>query len=96
MDSYYPFSTGKHSCIGIKYVSYFTKSDILLILYSFAWAEMRMIAANIYSRFDVTEVSGQAVDFRQFITIQFASGHWQAILTQRSKTSKGDKVGEEI
>ncbi|CAH0042912.1 unnamed protein product [Clonostachys rhizophaga] len=67
LDAYYPFSAGKHSCIGI----------------NFAWAEMRMIAANILSRFDVVEVSGQDIDFRQYITMQFATGHWKAILIPR-------------
>ncbi|KAL2682376.1 hypothetical protein Neosp_006826 [[Neocosmospora] mangrovei] len=70
MDAYYPFSAGKHSCIGI----------------NFAWAEMRMIAVNLFSRFDVIEVSGQDIDFRQYITMQFASGHWKAVLIPREKT----------
>jgi hypothetical protein len=51
--------------------------------YSFAWAEMRMIAANLLSRFDVVEVSGQDVDFRQYITMQFSTGHWKAVLIPR-------------
>ncbi|KAI3392842.1 hypothetical protein diail_5048 [Diaporthe ilicicola] len=67
MDAYYPFSGGKHSCIGI----------------NFAWAEMRMVAANIFSRFDVLEVPGQDIDFRQYITMQFASGHWKVKLKPR-------------
>ncbi|KAK2599236.1 hypothetical protein N8I77_011006 [Diaporthe amygdali] len=67
MDAYYPFSGGKHSCIGI----------------NFAWAEMRMVAANIFSRFDVMEVPGQDIDFRQYITMQFASGHWKVKLRPR-------------
>ncbi|KAF5585627.1 cytochrome P450 monooxygenase family 3 subfamily A [Fusarium subglutinans] len=75
MDAYFPFSAGKHSCIGI----------------NFAWAEMRMIAANIFSRFDVIEVSGQDIDFRQFITMQFASGHWKAVLIPRKKASTIDQ-----
>ncbi|KAJ0119487.1 cytochrome p450 3a9 [Diaporthe amygdali] len=67
MDAYYPFSGGKHSYIGI----------------NFAWAEMRMVAANIFSRFDVMEVPGQDIDFRQYITMQFASGHWKVKLRPR-------------
>lgn len=48
-DAYYPFSAGKHSCVGI----------------NFAWHEMRVVLANILSRMDVQEVPGQTVDFRQ-------------------------------
>ncbi|KAK6225188.1 cytochrome p450 [Colletotrichum tabaci] len=68
MDAYYPFSGGKHSCIGI----------------NFAWAEMRMVAANLLQRFDVLEVPGQEIDFRQYITMQFATGHWKVMLRPRS------------
>ncbi|KAK1579121.1 cytochrome P450 [Colletotrichum navitas] len=68
MDAYYPFSGGKHSCIGI----------------NFAWAEMRMVAANVLQRFNVCEVPGQDIDFRQFITMQFATGHWKVVLIPRS------------
>ncbi|OHF03155.1 cytochrome P450 3A9 [Colletotrichum orchidophilum] len=68
MDAYYPFSGGKHSCIGI----------------NFAWAEMRMVAANLLQRFDVLEVPGQHIDFRQYITMQFATGHWKVILKPRN------------
>jgi hypothetical protein len=53
------------------------------LLRSFAWAEMRMIAANILSRYDVIEVPGQEVDFRQFITMQFHTGHWKVVLKAR-------------
>ncbi|KAK8065860.1 cytochrome P450 [Apiospora hydei] len=67
MDAYYPFSGGNHSCIGI----------------NFAWAEMRMVAANILSRFDIVEVPGQDIDFRQYITMQFATGHWKVTLKPR-------------
>ncbi|KAL8298843.1 hypothetical protein RB600_003395 [Gaeumannomyces tritici] len=70
MNAYYPFSAGKHSCIGI----------------NFAWAEMRMVAANIFSRFDINEVQGQEIDFRQYITMQFHTGHWRVVLKPR-KTS---------
>jgi hypothetical protein len=48
-DAYYPFSAGKHSCVGI----------------NFAWHEMRVVLANLLSRMDVQEVAGQTVDFRQ-------------------------------
>ncbi|KAI3571068.1 cytochrome P450 [Fusarium oxysporum f. sp. albedinis] len=75
LDAYFPFSAGKHSCIGI----------------NFAWAEMRMIAANIFSRFDVIEVSGQDIDFRQYITMQFTSGHWKAVLIPRKKATSIDQ-----
>ncbi|EXF84582.1 cytochrome P450 3A9 [Colletotrichum fioriniae PJ7] len=68
MDAYYPFSGGKHSCIGI----------------NFAWAEMRMVAANLLQRFDVLEVPGQEIDFRQYITMQFATGHWKVVLKPRN------------
>ncbi|TDZ24851.1 Cytochrome P450 monooxygenase FUS8 [Colletotrichum orbiculare MAFF 240422] len=68
MDAYYPFSGGKHSCIGI----------------NFAWAEMRMVAANLLQRFDVPEVPGQDIDFRQYITMQFATGHWKVVLKPRN------------
>ncbi|KAK2025893.1 cytochrome P450 [Colletotrichum zoysiae] len=68
MDAYYPFSGGKHSCIGI----------------NFAWAEMRMVAANVLQRFNVIEVPGQYIDFRQYITMQFATGHWKVVLVPRS------------
>ncbi|KAG7045259.1 cytochrome p450 [Colletotrichum scovillei] len=68
MDAYYPFSGGKHSCIGI----------------NFAWAEMRMVAANLLQRFDVLEVPGQDIDFRQYITMQFATGHWKVVLKPRN------------
>ncbi|KAH8593479.1 cytochrome P450 [Bisporella sp. PMI_857] len=68
MDAYYPFSGGKHSCIGI----------------NFAWAEMRMVAANVLSRFDIEEVPGQNVDYRQYITMQFTTGSWKARLKPRT------------
>ncbi|KAK1526625.1 cytochrome P450 3A9 [Colletotrichum paranaense] len=68
MDAYYPFSGGKHSCIGI----------------NFAWAEMRMVAANLLQRFDVLEVPDQDIDFRQYITMQFATGHWNVVLKPRN------------
>ncbi|KAH7123056.1 cytochrome P450 [Dactylonectria macrodidyma] len=59
-------------------------ADTDLCLYpSFAWAEMRMIAANLLSRYDIVEVPGQKVDFRQFITMQFDTGHWRVVLKPR-------------
>ncbi|KAH6699800.1 cytochrome P450 [Leptodontidium sp. MPI-SDFR-AT-0119] len=67
MDAYFPFSAGKHSCIGI----------------NFAWAEMRMLAANFFSRFDLDEVPGQEIDFRQFITMQFKTGSWNVLIRSR-------------
>ncbi|KAH6287768.1 hypothetical protein HBI39_222820 [Parastagonospora nodorum] len=67
MDAYYPFSGGKHSCIGI----------------NFAWSEMRIVTASILSRFRLFEVSNQEVDFRQYITMQFATGEWKVILEPR-------------
>ncbi len=42
-----------------------------------------MVAANTLSRFDVTEVPGQDVDFRQYITMQVATGYWKLVLTPR-------------
>lgn len=44
---------------------------------------MRMVAANILSRFDIAEVPGQDIDFRQYITMQFATGHWKVTLKPR-------------
>ncbi|OXV06037.1 hypothetical protein Egran_06197 [Elaphomyces granulatus] len=67
LQAYYPFSAGKHSCIGI----------------NFAWAEMRMVAANVFSRFDVVEVPGQSIDYRQYITMQFDNGSWRVALKPR-------------
>jgi len=54
LDAYYPFSAGKHSCVGV----------------NFAWHEMRVVLANILSRMDVQEVPGQTVDFRQYVSTQ--------------------------
>ncbi|CAG8951083.1 hypothetical protein HYFRA_00006481 [Hymenoscyphus fraxineus] len=61
MDAYYPFSAGKHSCIGM----------------NFAMAEIRTASANILSRFDVEEPYYQEIDVRQFITMQFSDGSWK-------------------
>lgn len=56
---------------------------LLTSMYSFAWAEMRTVAANILSRFDVEEVSGQQVEFKQHVTMVFATGHWRVKLRPR-------------
>ncbi|PVH96074.1 cytochrome P450 [Periconia macrospinosa] len=69
--AYFPFSAGKHSCIGI----------------NFAWNEMRVVAANILARYDIQEVLGQDVTWRQYITIQITDGHWKVVLIPRSKSS---------
>ncbi|KAI6370799.1 hypothetical protein MCOR25_004088 [Pyricularia grisea] len=45
---------------------------------------MRMVAANIFSRFDIEEVPGQVIDFRQYITMQFHTGNWRVVLRPRS------------
>ncbi|KAJ5703250.1 cytochrome P450, partial [Penicillium malachiteum] len=67
MQAYYPFSAGKHSCIGK----------------NFAMAEIRMLTANILSRFDFDEVPGQTIDYRQYITMQFEHGSWKARVRPR-------------
>ncbi|KAI1497971.1 cytochrome P450 [Biscogniauxia marginata] len=67
MEAYYPFSAGKHSCIGI----------------NFAWAEMRMVAANLFSRYDFEEVPKQQIDYRQYITMQFETGSWKVFVKPR-------------
>ncbi|KAJ5935966.1 cytochrome P450 [Penicillium verhagenii] len=67
MQAYYSFSAGKHACIGK----------------NFALAEIRMVTANLFSRFDFEEVSGQHIDFRQYITMQFEHGSWKAFLKPR-------------
>lgn len=46
---------------------------------------MRMVAANIFSRFDIEEVPGQVIDFRQYITMQFHTGNWRVVLRPRSR-----------
>jgi hypothetical protein len=57
--------------------------SVLTLYYSFAWAEMRMLAANFFTRFDLEEVPGQEVDFRQFITMQFKTGSWKVKVKAR-------------
>ncbi|SMY22103.1 unnamed protein product [Zymoseptoria tritici ST99CH_1A5] len=65
--AYYPFSSGKHSCVGM----------------NFAWHEMRVVLANYCARFDITEEPGQKEDIRQYITMQFHDGNWNARLYPR-------------
>lgn len=60
--------------------------NVLTLGYSFAWAEMRMVAANFLTRFDLEEVIGQEVDFRQFITMQFKTGSWKVTVKPRADT----------
>ncbi|OOF94995.1 hypothetical protein ASPCADRAFT_516335 [Aspergillus carbonarius ITEM 5010] len=67
LHAYYPFSAGKNSCVSE----------------NFAWAEMRMVTANLLSRFDFTEVTGQEIDYRQYIAMQFQHGSWQVVLKPR-------------
>lgn len=50
-------------------------------------AEIRMLTANIFSRFDLAEVPGQNIDYRQYITMQFEKGSWKAFLTPRYQLS---------
>jgi hypothetical protein len=57
--------------------------NVLTLCYSFAWAEMRMLAANFLTRFDLEEVPGQEVDCRQFITMQFKTGSWKVMVKPR-------------
>lgn len=56
-------------------------------MFSFAYAEMRTVAANILTRFDVHDIQRKEIDFRQFITMQMHDGSWDVILTPRTKTS---------
>lgn len=51
--------------------------------HSFAYAEIRTVSANILSRFDVEEVDHKKIHFRQYITMQFHDGKWNAKLTPR-------------
>lgn len=46
---------------------------------------MRMVAANLFSRYDFEEVSGQTVDYRQYITMQFKTGSWKVYLKRRER-----------
>jgi hypothetical protein len=56
-------------------------------MFSFAYAEIRTVAANILTRFDVHDIQKKAIDFRQFITMQMHDGSWEVIITPRAKTS---------
>ncbi|TGO35066.1 hypothetical protein BHYA_0171g00020 [Botrytis hyacinthi] len=49
----------------------------------FAWAEIRMVTANLLSRYDFSEFPGQSIDWRQYITMQFEGGSWKVSLTPR-------------
>lgn len=70
LSAYFPFSGGAHSCIGM----------------NFAWHEMRVVIANYMARFDVVEVPNQKLDIRQFITMQFHDGNWNAVLYPRASS----------
>ncbi|KAM0148650.1 hypothetical protein ACHAQE_009124 [Botrytis cinerea] len=67
LQAYYPFSTGKHSCVGV----------------NFAWAEIRMVTANLLTRYDFCELPRQNIDWQQYITMQFEGGSWKASLMPR-------------
>ncbi|KYK61562.1 hypothetical protein DCS_02704 [Drechmeria coniospora] len=68
-EAYMPFSHGNHACIGKRY----------------AYAEMRTVLVNLFSRFRVTEVAEQKVDFRLYVTMQFYDNSWKAKLVPRWK-----------
>lgn len=44
---------------------------------------MRMVTANLLSRYDFSEIPDQVIDYRQFITMQFKTGSWMAFLKPR-------------
>lgn len=67
MDAYFPFSKGRHNCIG----------------QNFAYAEMRTVSANLLSRFSLEEAGYQQIQLRQFITMQFHDGKWKVVLKPR-------------
>ena len=69
MDAYFPFSNGRHNCIG----------------QNFAYAEMRTVSANLLSRFSLEEAGYQEIQLRQFITMQFHDGKWRVVLKPRWK-----------
>lgn len=52
---------------------------------SFANAEMSVVSANLLSRYDLVEVPGQVVDYRQFITLVFKDGKWRVVLKPRMR-----------
>ncbi|KAF1940411.1 cytochrome P450 [Clathrospora elynae] len=72
MGSYFPFSNGRHNCIG----------------QNFAYAEMRTVSANLLSRFDIEEAQYKEIHLRQFITMQFHDGSWNVILKPRWKEAE--------
>jgi hypothetical protein len=45
-----------------------------------------MVTANLLSRFEFIEVPAQDIDYRQYITMQFANGSWKAFLKPRYET----------
>ncbi|KAH6877811.1 cytochrome P450 [Alternaria rosae] len=69
LDAYFPFSNGRHNCIG----------------QNFAYAEMRTVSANLLSRFALEEAGYQKIQLRQFITMQFHDGKWRVVLKPRWK-----------
>lgn len=44
---------------------------------------MRMVAANVFARFDLEDIMNQRVDFRQYITMQLENGSHKVVLKQR-------------
>lgn len=46
---------------------------------------MRMVAANLFSRYDFDDVPAQSIDYRQYITMQFKDGSWKVRLRSRSQ-----------
>lgn len=50
---------------------------------SFAWAEMRTVTVNLLSRYDIIEIPGQHIDYRQYITMQFSKGSWKVKMLPR-------------
>ena len=49
---------------------------------------MRMISANFWTRFDLAEIPGQEIDFRQFITMQFKTGKWRVRVMPRAEAAE--------
>ena len=49
---------------------------------------MRMISANFWTRFDLIEIPGQEIDFRQFITMQFKTGKWRIRVIARAEATE--------
>lgn len=44
---------------------------------------MSVVSANLLSRYDLEEVPGQVIDYRQFITLVFKDGNWRVVLKKR-------------